>query len=916
MSSMVSEVVLKFRDNFSSGFKSATTNMSAAQDKVAKGAKEIQNGSGMMAVARDMSIVSMQVSQVTDQIQALTDIPSQVASSFEGSMARVNTVLNESNAVGGDTTASFEMIKASAERMAGGLSDAGKLASIGTDEFASSVYTMLSSGLNVEQGIAATEQASLLAKATGGNMGDAASALTGIYNNLGNKSAEATAEMTRLSDVVAGTQNYFAFENLQQFTSGLANVSGIAVSNKIPLTQLSAAIGQLNSNMITGPQAGTALKSVIAQLGNASKKMGFEIATASDGGLDLVKTFENIKSVGAGGAELIAAFGTEAGPAIGLLTENLGELKKGYDYVNNSAGVTLSNASKMSETLASKQENLNTAMTVWQGRMGEGSNAVKSFKTDMALAGVQILNFATSIPFVGEGLASIAGGAAEVTGSLAGMVNVAMQSSTGLLSMISLVEKAPAIMSTMSGGLGIIGAGFGKVKAGIVTALPGMGAWIASAWSVAAAHMAAAWPIYAIVAGVALLIAGVVLMVKHWDTVSVVIVGAWHKITEAFKTAFNFIKSIFTETPAIVQIALMAFAPWVAIPMQVIKHWDSIKAWFSAFVGWIVNIPGRMVTAFTVASTAIINGFKTAFNFIKSIFTETPAIIQIALMAFVPWVAIPMQVIKHWDSIKAWFSAFVGWIVNIPGRMVTAFTVASTAIINGFKTAFNFIKSIFTETPAIIQIALMAFVPWVAIPMQIIKHFDKIKDWFTSFVDFAKGIGSSIVSAFLHPIETVGGLFGKLFGKDSGKKITQTMASGMNEDTSLYNATSRQFNRVDRLIPHSNAPEGPFSRLTHAGKAIPETMASGMRGNKSLYNTANREFEDTNNILQFPGAKSSTSSKGVVAQIKELLGGGKSKGDVTNNYNVTVTFDELKELPSLIDYLKLLKEETDRVVVA
>lgn len=769
LSSLVSSIVLQFKDQFSSGFKSATGNMANSKAQIAGFSKEIQNGSGMMSVARDLSVVSMQVGHYAEQLKSLTAIPGEVASSFEDSMARASTVLNESNAIGGDTAATMNIIRSAAEDMAGGVSAAGKIASIGTDTFTSSVYTMMSSGLTAQQGIAATEQSALLAKAATGSMKVAASTLTGIYNNLGNKSAEAGEEMTRLSDIVAGTQNYFAFENLQQFADGLKNVSGVAVSNKIPLTQLSASIGQLNSNMITGPEAGTALKSVIAQLGNASRKLGFDIAKTSDGGLDLIKTFENIKSVGAGGQELIAAFGTEAGPAIGLLTENLGELKSGFDYVNDSAGITLENASKMSDTMSNKQERLNNAMLVWQGRIGTGANSVKGLGTSMALTGVQFINWVTDIPVVGDGIARLAGGATQLAGSLTGVMNMALQSSTGLLSFISLAEKGPAILGTMKSGLGLVGTGLKGVGAGalsvgkgILSAIPSAVTWMGTMWGVAAAHLAVYWPIYAVIGAVAALAAGAVLLIRNWDTVKSWIGNAWQSITGWFSKGFDFVKGLFTESPGWIQGALTAFAPWIAIPLQVVKHWDTLKSWFSSFIGWITN-------------TA--------------------------------------------DKIAA-------------------------------------------------------------------------------------------------PFEWIGDKVGKIFGRDSGKAMTSTMADGLMNDETLYNATSNSFSRVDKLIPHSNASEGPFSRLTHAGAAITGTMAVGLKDEKSLYSTAAGKFQSVGNIIKFPelGGSGIKGDKSVLEQFLSIIKkSGDKKRQTTNHYHVSISFDELKDFPSLLDYLSQLKEETDRV---
>ena len=687
MANWISSVTLRLNDQFSSGWQKAANRVAKGKTMINEGAEGLKGKLGNMAVTRDLAITSMYIGRLNDTLQSWTDAPGKVASSFEDGMARVSTVLNETNAFGGDTAASMAMIEQAAADMAGGVSQSGKLAAIGTDVFTNSVYTMLSSGLSVEQGIAATEQASLLAKATGGNMADAASALTGIYNNLGDKSADAGTEFTRLSDIVAGTQNYFAFEGLGQFTDGLKNASGVAVANNIPFTQLSAVIGQLNSNMIVGAEAGTAVKSVVAQLGAASGRLGFEIAKTSDGGIDLVETFANIEATGADGQAMIAAFGTEAGPAVSLLTKNLDELRSGYDYVNDAAEITQENAAKMAETLTTKQENLNVAMQVWQGRLGAGANAVKGLGLEMKLFGVRLLNGITGLGGFGKVASGVFGGVIQLAGGFSGLASNALQASTGIASMMELWKGKKDVLMMARGGLKMVTGGLGKMVKGlfmggkaVITFIPKAVAWMSTMWGVAAAHVAAHLPLYATIAAVAALAAGAVWVIRNFDKVK-----AW------FGTA-----------------------------------WTAIKGWFSA-----------------------------GFGFIKGLFTESPTWVQAALLAFMPLIAIPMQIITHWDTIKGWFAAFADWVVGIAQK----------------------------------------------------------------------------ISA---PFEWIGDKIGGLFGRGGGEGISGTMAEGVAGDNTLYSATARSFNQVDRLIPHSDAQEGPFSRLTQAGRAIMDTMASGAREDADL----------------------------------------------------------------------------------
>ncbi|MFW5827712.1 MAG: phage tail tape measure protein [Alkalispirochaeta sp.] len=581
MSDFVTSVTLLFRDQFTSGFSQAAGRIEELRGEIHGYADEIKSG-GMLDVAADMSMVSMEVSELARNFQQLTAVPGQVAAEFEVSMARVSTVLNETNAIGGDTAGSMERIAEAAAEMAGGSSEAGSIASVGAREFADSVYTMLSSGLTVEQGIAATEQAALLAQATGGSLQEASSALTGIFNNMGDKSAEAGTEMQRLSDIVAGTQNYFAFENLEQFTQGFANVSGLAVSAQAPLEQVAAALGQLNTNMITGAEAGTAMKSALAQMSTASERLGFDVARTSEGGIDLMETIRNIAAAGYSSDDLIGGFGTEAGPAVSLLTANLSELESGFDAVSNSAGVTLENAGKMADTLTRRQEGLNNSWAVFQERIGGGANAVKGLGVEAATAGVRFLNWATSLPLVGENLAGIAGATLEVGGAMAGGFSSVLQMSTGLLSFTMLMDKFGSIWGMMRSGLALVGVQVKALGTGILNVgravlgfIPSAISWMGTMWGVAAAHMAAYWPIYAVVAGVAAVAAGAVWVVRNWDTVTEFFVNLWEGIKGVFATVWDWIKNLF-----------LTYHP-IGIIMQ---NWEPIREFFAGLWDSIVNL--------------------------------------------------------------------------------------------------------------------------------------------------------------------------------------------------------------------------------------------------------------------------------------------------------------------------------------
>ena len=94
-----------------------------------------------------------------------------------------------------------------------------------------------------------------------------------------------------------------------------------------------------------------------------------------------------------------------------------------------------------------------------------------------------------------------------------------------------------------------------------------------------------------------------------------------------------------------------------------------------------------------------------------------------------------------------------------------------------------------------------------------------IKHWST-VAAFFSGLWGSIKAAF-------GGLVD--WFKDAGLGLIKAIGSGILSGASwLYNTVKDALGPVGKLLPGSDAEEGPLSRLTAAGKAIPRTMGEGV----------------------------------------------------------------------------------------
>jgi len=267
---------------------------------------------------------------------------------FESALAPVKTVLSG--------TAS-EVEQASARIGKSALAWSSKYEH-SSQEYLSASYNLLSAGLNETQAIAGTNQALKLATATLGDATTASALLGTLYNNFGNKANNANTEMTRLSDTVAKTQQLFQIANLGQLNEGLKYAASSAQAFNISFDQTSAVVGQLNTLGITGSMAGTSFNAMMTKLNEGSEDLGYTVAKTANGGIDLIKTLENISNLNLDADTINKTFGSEGAKGIVLLSSKIGDLKKNYDSILNSNGATEIAFKKMTNTTASQMKTL------------------------------------------------------------------------------------------------------------------------------------------------------------------------------------------------------------------------------------------------------------------------------------------------------------------------------------------------------------------------------------------------------------------------------------------------------------------------------------------------------------------------------------------------------------------------------
>lgn len=741
-------------------------------------------GEKMQDVGSKVESVGKKFSKISAVTGAVLGGSTVLASNFQDSMAKVNTIADTSQVALGDLSAQ--------------ILDLSNTTGIGASEIANAAYDAISAGQNTADAVNFVSNATSLARAGFADTGASIDLLTTILNAYGMEASE----VSRVSDILINTQN-LGKTTVAELASSMGKIIPTANSMNVSLEQISAGYSIMTAKGIATAETTTYMNSMLNELG----KSGTDVS-------DALK-----EKTGKSFQELMAD-GNSLGDVLQILTDYANDTGVGFNDLWGS-----SEAGKAAITLLSDGVGaFNDEVQSMNDSVGATSDALGKLETPSQKAKVAITQVKNS---------GIELGTAVLT-SISPLIDKLAKSIEKLTTWFS--NLSPGIQQTIVVVLGIVTA-LGPVIVIIGKLITSIGTILTIAPKIVTAFKAIgtafkalgavfmANPIGFIISLLAALVAGLIYAYNHSEKFREIVNNAFEKVKEVVGNVVQALVDFFTVT---IPNAITNMINWFAqLPTNIANFvgmvWTTVSTWVANMVTKALELGSQFVS--------------NILNFFNTLPERIGYIIGFALGKIVQW---GIDLYKFATTeIPKFVNTVIKFISELPGKiwnwLVQAFNKVvqwgSNMISTGKQKASEFVSS------AVRYISELPGKIWTHLTNVI----QKVIKWGSDMVSKGKQAARDLVRTIA---DTISELPGKMVS--IGSDIVSGIWNGIKnaKDWIISKVKGFASNIVDgfkdALGIHS--PSRVFANVV--GKQIPAGIAVGIENNSDVATDAVNSLTD------------------------------------------------------------------------
>jgi TP901 family phage tail tape measure protein len=320
---------------------------------------------------------------------------------------------------------------------------------------------------------------------------------------------------------------------------------------------------------------------------------------------------------------------------------------------------------------------------------------------------------------------------------------------------------------------------------------------------------------------------------------------------------------------------------------------DGIKFLGGKLVAGGGILKGYAISLGGLAKQAVITGGQILSSLVTSVWSFTTALLANPITWYVIGVMLLIGALyllwKHWDTV----TAFVSGVFN--------------SAMNGAASAMVWVKEKIDAMPEGFINLLAVIFPFIGIPLKIIKNWGSITTFFKDMWNGVKTGYNDFTKEFIPNV------------LKSGQKIMTTLGEGIKQKLSVpVDAVKGGLAKIRKMLPFSDAKEGPLSTLTLSGKRVFETITTGMNLTKHLpaqvtdeaFSAMDTEAKEHGFSVPDRKAKSIAIKEIFTDSSKEKTETVSDNAPVEEHYHIKLDVDlnDIEEIPKLIRLVKEIQE--------